>query len=120
MIQVAYISKTGHVEKVVSKLGLEKTLKIVDGNEKLDGNYVIFTFTTGKGKTPKQVETFLANNSGVKAVIGSGSKAKSHIETFNFAADNISKAYNVPIIAKLDGAGTDEDIEYIKMELKKF
>ena len=119
MIQVVYASKTGHVEKVINKLGLTDALKIVDGTEKIDGEYVIFTYTSGKGKTPKQVEAFLAANPGVKAVVGSGSTAKSHIETFNFAAENISKAYNVPILAKLDGVGTDEDMAHIKAELKK-
>lgn len=119
MIQVAYASRTGHVEKIVSKLGLTNALKIVDGTEKLEEDYVIFTYTTGKGKTPKQVEAFLATNPGVKAVVGSGSTAKNHIETFNFAAENISKAYGVPVIAKLDGVGTDEDIALIKAELEK-
>ena len=119
MIQIAYASKTGHVEKVVNILGLTGALKIVDGSEKLDGEYVIFTYTTGKGKTPKPVEAFLAANPCVRAVVGSGSTAKSHIETFNFAAENISKAYNVPIIAKLNGVGTAEDMEHIKAELEK-
>ena len=119
MIQVVYASKTGHVEKVINKLGLTDALKIVDGTEKIDGEYVIFTYTSGKGKTPKPVEAFLAANPGVRAVVGSGSTAKSHIETFNFAAENISKAYNVPILAKLDGVGTDEDMVRIKTELEK-
>lgn len=119
MIKVAYASRTGHVEKIVGKLGLTDALKIQDGTEKIEGEYVIFTYTTGKGKTPKQVETFLAVNPDVKAVVGSGSSAKSHVETFNFAAENISKAYHVPIIAKVDGAGTDEDMALIKAELEK-
>ena len=119
MIKVAYASKTGHVQKVVDQLGLTDALKIVDGTEKIDGEYVIFTYTSGKGKTPKPVEAFLAANPGVKAVVGSGSTAKSHIETFNFAAENIGKAYNVPVIAKLDGVGTGEDLARIKAELEK-
>lgn len=118
-MKYAYASRTGHVEKIVGKLGLNDALKIVKGDEKIDGEYIIFTYTTGKGKTPKPVEAFLAANPGVKAVVGSGSTAKSHIETFNFAAENISKAYNVPIIAKVDGVGTDEDMENIKAELEK-
>ncbi len=120
MIKAAYASKTGHVEKIIGKLGLSDTLKIIDGTEKIEGNYVIFTYTTGKGKTPKPVEAFLAANPGVTAVVGSGSTSKSHVETFNFAAENISKAYNVPIIAKVDGVGTDEDMAHIKAELEKF
>lgn len=119
MIQVAYASRTGHVKKVVEKLGLTNALRIVKGDEKLDGEYVIFTYTTGLGKTPKAAEAFLAANPGVKAVVGSGSSSILHRKTFNFAAENISKAYNVPILAKLDGAGTDEDIARIKTELEK-
>ena len=117
-MKYAYASKTGHTEKIVGKLGLD-ALKIIDGTEKIDGDYVIFTYTCGKGKTPKPVEKFLENNPGVRAVVGSGSNAKSHAETFNFAADNIAAAYNVPVIAKVNGAGTDEDIELIKAELAK-
>ncbi|MBQ6529178.1 MAG: class Ib ribonucleoside-diphosphate reductase assembly flavoprotein NrdI [Clostridia bacterium] len=118
MIQAVYASRTGHVEKIIGKLGLTDALKIVDGTETVDGEYVIFTYTTGKGKTPKQVEAFLAANPGVKAVVGSGSTAKSHIETFNFAAENISRAYGIPVIAKVDGAGTDEDIALIQSALE--
>ena len=117
-MKYAYASKTGHIEKIVGKLGLD-ALKIVDGTEKIDGDYVIFTYTCGKGKTPKPVLAFLENNPGVKAVVGSGSTAKSHIETFNFGAENISRDYNVPVLAKLNGVGTDEDIELIKAELSK-
>ena len=115
----AYASKTGHVEKIVNKLGLTGALKITDGTEKIEAPYVIFTYTAGKGKTPKPVEAFLAANPGVVAVVGSGSSSKSHIETFNFAAENISKAYGVPILAKVDGAGTDADMALIKTELEK-
>lgn len=119
MINVAYASKTGHVEKIVNKLGLTDALKIVDGTENLDGDYVIFTYTTGKGKVPKPVATFLAANPGVVAVVGSGSSAKSHIDTFNFAAENISKTYDVPILAKVDGVGTDDDVVQIKAALEE-
>ncbi len=117
-MKYVYASKTGHVEKIVGKLGLD-ALKIIDGTEKIDGDYVIFTYTCGKGKTPSPVEKFLENNPSVKAVVGSGSTAKSHIETFNFGAENIGRAYNVPVIAKLNGVGTDEDIEHIRSELEK-
>ena len=117
-MKYAYASKTGHVEKIVGKLGLD-ALKIVDGTEKIDGDYVIFTYTCGKGKTPKPVLAFLENNPCVKAVVGSGSNSKSHIETFNFGAENIGREYNVPVLAKLNGVGTEEDIELIKAELAK-
>ena len=117
-MKYAYASKTGHVEKIIGKLGLD-ALKIVDGTEKIDGDYVIFTYTCGKGKTPKSVLDFLENNPNVKAVVGGGSNSKSHVGTFNFGAENIGRDHNVPVLAKLNGAGTDEDIELIKAELAK-
>ena len=51
-MKYAYASKTGHVEKIVRKLGLADALKIIDGTETVDEDYILFTYTTGKG-TPK-------------------------------------------------------------------
>ena len=106
------------MEKIVQAPGRKDALRIQDGSEHLDGEYVIFTYTTGKGKTPKPVETFLAANPGVRAVVGSGSRTKSHIETFHFAAENISRAYQVPVIARLDGVGTPEKLNAIRSALE--
>lgn len=78
---------------------------------------MILPFTTGKGETPKQVEANPAANPGVKTVAGYGSTARSHIGTFSFAAENISKADPGPIIAKADGVGTEDDMALIKAEL---
>lgn len=117
-MKYVYASKTGHVEKIIGKLGLE-AMKITDGSEKTDGDFIIFTYTIGLGKTPKAVELFLENNKGVKAVVGSGSNSFLHKNTFNFAAENISKRYNVPILAKLNGVGTDEEIAALKAEIEK-
>lgn len=117
-MEYVYASKTGHVEKIIKKLGL-MAIKIEDGTEKVDGEYILFTYTTGKGKTPKVVDAFTGANPGIKAVVGSGSKAKSYADTYNFAAENISKKYNVPILAKVNGTGTDEDMSLIREELEK-
>ncbi len=119
MVKVAYASRTGHVQTIVENLGLKDVLRIKKGDEKIEGEYVIFTYTTGIGKTPKAVDAFLKNNPGVVAVVGSGSMSITHRRTFNFAAENIAKAYNVPIIAKVDGVGTAEDMEKIRAGLEK-
>ncbi|MBQ9307853.1 MAG: redoxin domain-containing protein [Clostridia bacterium] len=116
-LQVAYASKTGHVEKIVQRLGLTDAVKIIDGSEKLEGPYVLFTYTTGKGKTPNQVDAFLASHPGILAVVGSGSRAKSHVETFNFAAEHIAAAYGIPVLGKLDGVGTDADYDALSKAL---
>lgn len=36
------------------------------------------------------------------------------------SAENISKAYSAPIVAKLDGVGTDEDTARVKEDMEKF
>ncbi len=113
-IHIAYASRTGHVEKIVRILGLADCVKIETGTETVDAPYVLFTYTTGKGKTPKAVEAFLAANPGVAAVVGSGSTAKSHIETFNFAAENVSRAYHVPAYPE---SGRQELLEQIMNEV---
>lgn len=48
MAKIVYASRTGHVEKIIGKLGLDNALKIQDGSETIDGEYVIFSYTTGK------------------------------------------------------------------------
>ena len=96
--------------------GVTDALKIEDGNERVDGDYLIFTYTDGKGIVPTVVERFLEQNPGVKGVVGSGSRER-HADTFNFAADKIAEKYGVPVIAKLDLDGTEEDLEVIKKAL---
>lgn len=115
-MKVVYASRTGNVEKLVNKVGATDVLKIKDGTETVDGDYVIFTYTDGKGIIPKPVDKFLQANPGVKAVVGSGNQ-QWHADTFNFAAQKIADQYGVPVIAKVDGEGTDEDVATIKAAL---
>ncbi|MCR5784512.1 MAG: class Ib ribonucleoside-diphosphate reductase assembly flavoprotein NrdI [Eubacterium sp.] len=115
-MKVVYASRMGHVEGIIKRLGITDAVKIESGSEKVDGEYIIFTYTDGKGIVPPAVESFLAANPGVKAVVGSGSKER-HADTFNFAADIISEKYNVPALAKVDMDGTDEDLASIKKSL---
>lgn len=115
-MKVVYASRNGHVEGIVKRLGISDAVKIVDGSEKVGEDYVLFTYTDGNGIVPEIVEKFLASNKGIKAVVGSGNREK-HPTTFNFAADIIAEKYNVPIIAKVNLDGTDEDLENIKKGL---
>ncbi|MCR4746216.1 MAG: class Ib ribonucleoside-diphosphate reductase assembly flavoprotein NrdI [Lachnospiraceae bacterium] len=112
-MKVVYASRNGHVEGIVKRLGITDALKIEDGTEKISEDYVIFTYTDGKGIIPKKVETFLEGNPGVKAVVGSGSLER-HADTYNFAADKIAEKYGVPVIAKVNMDGTDADMKQIK------
>ncbi|MGN0306264.1 MAG: class Ib ribonucleoside-diphosphate reductase assembly flavoprotein NrdI [Lachnospiraceae bacterium] len=115
-MNIVYASRNGHVETVINNLGITDALKIVDGTEKVDGDYVIFTYTDGNGILPPKVKTFLQNNPGVKAVVSSGNSER-HPDTYNFAADIIAREYGAEIIAKIDGIGTDHDMAEIKKAL---
>lgn len=115
-MKIVYASRMGHVEEIVSKLGYTDAVKIVKGDEKVEGEFVLFTYSDLVGETPAIVESFLANNPGLKAVVGSGSKAR-HPETFNFGAIKVGQKYNVPVLATLDLSGTDAELEAIKKEI---
>ncbi len=116
-MKIVYASRNGHVETVIQNLGITDALKIADGTEKVEGDYVIFTYTDGEGILPPRVKKFLANNPGVKAVVSSGNSER-HPATYNFAADIIAKEYGAEIIAKIDGIGTEQDMAQIKAALK--
>lgn len=112
-MKVVYASRTGNVENLVSKLNLSAPLKIQDGSEKINENYILFTYTDGYGDTPKEVEKFLSNNSNyLKGVIASGDI--SYGEAFCKSGDNISKQYNVPFLYKIENAGTQDDVLSIR------
>ncbi len=115
-MKIVYASRNGHGETVINNLGIKDALKIVDGPEKVEGDYTIFTYTDGDGILPPKVKTFLENNPGVKAVVSSGNSER-HPATYNFAADIIAKKYGATIIAKIDGVGTDHDMAEIKAAL---
>lgn len=112
-----YASRMGKTEKLVNKLALN-AMKIEDGTETAEGDFILFTYTDGKGIVPKAVAKFLENNSDkLKGVIAGGSKER-HADTFCWAGDIIAEKYQVPCLYKVDGQGTDEDIEEIKKAIQ--
>ena len=111
-MKYVYASRTGNVESIVNALGI-KALKIEDGNETVNEDFILFTYTDGYGDIPFEVDTFLSNNASfIKGVVASGDKG--HGEVFGFAGDKIAEQYNVPLLYKVDNAGTAEDIKAIK------
>ena len=115
-MKIVYASRMGHVEGIINRLGITDAIKINDGTERIDGDYVLFTYNDGHGDIPKIVEAFLSVNDAPKAVAGSGSQ-QYHADTFNFATQKIADRYNIPVLAKMDMDGTDEDLESIRKGL---
>ena len=112
-----YASRTGNVEKLIQALNLD-ALKLTDGTETADGDFILFTYTDGHGIVPPVVDLFLkSNGTRLKGVIVSGNMQR-HADTFCAAGQIISDTYNVPVIAQVDGAGDSFDHKSILIKLK--
>ena len=108
-MKLVYASRTGNVEKLVRRLGVD-AVKIAKGDETVDGEYVLVTYTDGAGIIPPAVEKFLnANRDGFKAAAVSGNSEK-HPKTFCDAADKLAEKYGVKILARFEKDG-DADAE---------
>ncbi|HPT89597.1 MAG: class Ib ribonucleoside-diphosphate reductase assembly flavoprotein NrdI [Acholeplasmataceae bacterium] len=117
-MKVVYATRTGNVEMFVNKLGLSDVMQIKDGTEKVNEEFVLVTYTDGYGELPAEVEEFLSNNAhNLRGVAASGDYG--YGDAFAMAADVISEMYNVPILAKFEFDGTDEDVQKFLAELAK-
>ena len=114
-MKIVFVTRMGNTDELVrQKLGYKDAILIVDGSEKVDGDYVLFTYTDGYGEVPGVVESFLENNkTGLKGVVATGSMAR-HADTFALAGDKIVKDFGGVLIAKVDVQGTKEDHAKIK------
>ena len=111
-MKIVYASRTGNVESIINKLGVE-ALRIEDGSESVSEDYILFTYTDGYGDVPGEVSDFLENNSAnIKGVVVSGDT--SYGDAYCGAGDVIAEDYRVPVLYKVENDGTDEDIENIK------
>lgn len=112
-----YASRMGNVEKLIKALHVAAE-KIESGNETVNEDYFLFTYTDGKGIVPKAVEKFLnVNGKHLKGVIAAGSKERQP-DTFAWAGDIIAKEYGVACLYKMDGPVDDEDVKAIQAVLK--
>lgn len=115
-MKYVYASRHGHTEKLVQALGLE-AIKLDENTVSIGEDFIIFTYTDGKGVVPELVETFLkANGQNLRGVVVTGNMER-HADTFCWAGDIIAKEYNVPCLAKLDGEGTEQDHEALRKAL---
>lgn len=117
-MKYVYASRTGNVESIVNSLNLD-ALYISDGDEKIDEDFILFTYTDGFGDVPYEVECFLKKNgSKLKGVIVSGDI--SYGEAYCMAGDIVSKQYKIPCLYKVENEGTLEDLKNISNLIKSF
>ena len=115
-MKLVYASRTGNVQKLIDRLGAE-AVKIETGNETVQGDYILITYTDGAGIIPEIVETFISNNkSGLKGAAVSGNKER-HPDTFCGAADQLVEKYGAKIIATFDKEGDGKIDQAIKEAL---
>ncbi len=110
-MKYVYASRTGNVESLVQKLGIEADV-IMDGSEQVSEPYILFTYTDGFGDVPAEVESFLvANSTNLEGVVVSGSQ--DYGDAYCKAGDVIAEQYDVPCLYKVENDGTDQDVAEI-------
>lgn len=115
-MKYVYASRSGNVEKLVQTLELE-ALKLKDGTETVGEDFILLTYTDGRGEVPPVVASFLKSNGfHLKGVVVSGNMQR-HADTFCGAGQIISEEYGVPVIAQVDGAGDIYDHRSIRAKL---
>ena len=114
-MKIVYASRTGNIETLLDKLGIQDATKIEMGTETVDEDYILFTYTDGYGDIPSEVNDFIGSNLNIKAVVASGDTG--YGEAFCGSGDKIAEQCNVPCLYKVENDGTDEDVEKIKEAL---
>ena len=126
-IDVVYFSNySGNTKRFVEKLDEYNSIRIpIDwdgGGLTVDQPYVLFVPTYGGGEgraaIPRQVRSFLnikENRKLLRGVVGFGNT--NFGEHFCKAADLISVKTGVPVIARVEIFGTDDDVNKVKERL---
>ncbi len=107
---VVYDSRFGSGKAFAEKLGMP-TQSV---SEELNEECVLVTRNEGFGQIAQATREFLDKNKDlVRGVVVNGSMAR-HAESYCFAADKIEAEYGITCLRKIDGQGTDEDVEAVK------
>jgi protein involved in ribonucleotide reduction len=126
-IDIVYFSNySGNTKRFVEKLNEHNAIRIpIDwdsSNITLDQPYVLLVPTYGGGEgraaIPRQVRSFLnikENRKLLRGVVGFGNT--NFGEHFCKAADLISAKTGVPVIARVEIFGTDDDVNKVKERL---
>lgn len=127
-IHIVYFSNhSGNTKRFVEKIDGTTTRIPIDssptGDIVMDRDYVLFVPTYGGGSEksaiPRQVRHFLNNPTNreyLRGVVGLGNT--NFGEHFCKAADMISAKTGVPIVARVEIFGTEEDVIKVKERLR--
>ncbi len=116
---IVYASRKNKTEELVKSLGLEKNLKIENGEETVNEPFVLVTYSDKVGEVPEHVAKFLTkNHEQLKAVIATGCFQR-HYKTFCYGGMKIAMEYEVPLLATVNERGSKADETKIKEILKE-
>ena len=117
-MQIVYASKTGNIKRFINKFFKEFIDNhIITGNEIIIKDCILFTYTTGIGEIPKEVDLFISNNlQHIKGIVGSGNKNWGL--SYCKACDLIKNQYYIPILYKFELSGNENDYLTLKEKLK--
>lgn len=111
---IVYDSLTGNVKRFIEKLDM-RSVKI-HKELKVDEPFVLVTYTTKFGETPKTTSDFLIKkNRNLIAVASSGNRLWGM--KFAVSANQISEKYNVPIILKFELSGNEVEVDKFIQEV---
>ena len=110
-MKIVYASRSGNVEKLVKKLGVDDIFKIVDGTEEVDDSFILITYNDGEGEIPAVVKNFLDNNAFLCSGVFTSGNALNHPYTYNFAAQKIEEEYGLEILGKFDDDGDSDTVD---------
>ena len=126
-IDIVYFSNySGNTKKFVERLGENEAIRIpIDRSDRgitVDRPYVLLVPTYGGGEgraaIPRQVRSFLnvkENRALLRGVVGFGNT--NFGDHFCKAADLISAKTGVPVIARVEIFGTEDDLNKVKERL---
>lgn len=112
MTWIYYDSKTGNVERFVSRLKLHRnwTVQKIDAAFEPSHPGHLITYTTGFGEVPLSTLNFLKQHSSmVKSISSSGNKNWG--PNYTLAATKIAAQFGIPVLMRFELSGTMADIQ---------
>lgn len=119
-MMLIFDSLTGNVRRFAQAVAREAgglhVQSVTDPPPAPDQAYLLLTYTFGQGQVPDRTALFLrAHSAGLRGVVASGSYHWG--VNFGRAGDRIAKAYGVPLVARLNKAGSAADRAQVRQWL---
>lgn len=122
-MKIYFDTATGNVENFLNRVkeyakneGVEVELVKIGADTEIKEPAHFFTFTHGKGVLPKSSVAIVDKYGDLFLSISSSGSMQRHADTFCFACDIVHKKFGTDIFLRIDGAGTDAQVqEYFEL-----